>query len=125
MTTSQPKALLIEDDEECAVILRSLCAEESLLPEIAIEGSDALRRLENEEYAVIVLDLQNPRLDGIGLLDHLRGARPELLERVVLFTGFSNVAPAAAPDLRIVPKGDMSSLRYAIRRTIGADGRAN
>lgn len=124
MTTSGPKALLIEDDADSLLVLRSLCAEESLVPEIAIEGNDALRRLENEEYAVIILDLEIPGLDGINLIDHLRGARPDLLERVVLFTGLSSV-DGALPELPTVPKTDTNSLRYAIRRTIGADREAN
>ncbi|HEY0789410.1 MAG TPA: response regulator [Thermoanaerobaculia bacterium] len=124
MTTSGPKALLIEDDADSLLVLRSLCAEESLVAEVASEGNDALRRLESEDYAVIILDLQIPGLDGIGLIDHLRGARPEILERVVLFTGFAN-AGGDAPDLPTVPKADTNSLRYAIRRMIGADRQAN
>ncbi len=126
MTQSgRPKALLIEDDEDYLLILRSLCEEESLAAELAIDGNEALRRLEADDFAVIILDLQIPGLDGISLIDYLRGARPELLERVVLFTGFSNVAQAVAPDLQTVPKADMSSLRYAIRRMIASDAPSN
>ncbi len=121
-TVRRSKALLIEADEEYAAILRNLCAEESLLAETANRGEEAVRLLETEDYAVIILDLQIPGLDGIGLIDRLRGARPELLERVVLFTGFSSVAGAVAPDLPIVPKPDTNTLRYAIRRMIGGEG---
>lgn len=118
-------ALLIEDDEDYLTILRTLCDEEFLVSTCATDGNEALRLLEREDFAVIVLDLQIPGLDGISLIDHLRGARPDLLERVVLFTGFANVARAIAPDLQTVPKADVSSLRYAIRRVRGADESAN
>lgn len=118
MTSPRPKALLIGDDEDSLAILRTLCEEEALAADAAPGGGEAIRRIASEEYAVIILDLQP---DGIGLLDYLRGARPDLLQRVVLFTGFSNAASPVGSDLPPVPKADVSSLRYAIRKTIGAD----
>jgi CheY-like chemotaxis protein len=122
---ARPRALLIEDDEDYRLILRRLCDEESLELDVATEEDEALRMLEAAEYAVIVLDLQVPELDGIALIDRLRQAQPKLLERVVLFAGFSSTAHAAAPEVAAVPKADVDSLRYAIRRAIGASGETN
>ncbi len=121
----RPRALLIEDDEDYLLILRSLCEEESLAADTAIDGNDAIRQLAAGEYAVVILDLQLPGLDGISIIDYLRHAQPALLERVVIFTGFSNIAQAIAPDLPTVAKSNMSRLRSAIRRAIRADAPAD
>ena len=105
-------------------MLCDLCEEESLVPERTSEGRDAIRRLAGDDYALIVLDLQIPGLDGFSIIDFLRERRPALLERVVVFTRFEN-ARELAPEVPAVPKPNLASLRYAIRRVIGSDRVAN
>ncbi|HEU5161923.1 MAG TPA: response regulator [Thermoanaerobaculia bacterium] len=118
------RALLIEPDERYLRMLCDLCEEESLVPESASEGREAIRLLDGDDYALIVLDLQVPGLDGFSIIDFLRERKPALLERVVVFTGFENVREVA-PEVPAVPKPNLGSLRYAIRRVIGADRAAN
>lgn len=118
------RALLIETDEQYLRMLCDLCEEESLVPESASEGEDAIRLLAGDDYALIVLDLQIPGIDGFSIIDFLRERRPALLQRVVVFTGFETVRELA-PEVPAVPKPNLASLRYAIRRVIGTDGPTN
>ena len=122
-TGRRARALLIEPDERYLRMLCDLCEEESLVPESATEGGEAIRLLDGEDYALIVLDLQVPGLDGFSIIEFMREQKPALLERVVVFTGFENVRDA--PGVATVPKPNLASLRYAIRRVVGTDRAAN
>jgi len=92
--THSPARILVVDDNEA---LRENLAEALVLEgyDVAAEpdGEAALRRLEREPFAAVLLDLMMPGLDGREVLARIRqDARLERL-RVVITTGYS--APTA------------------------------
>jgi diguanylate cyclase (GGDEF)-like protein len=67
----------------------------------ATDGQEALDRFRNTAYAVVITDVNMPRLDGLGLLAALR-ERPESAPEVILLTGSRAVdARAAVQALRL------------------------
>jgi two-component system OmpR family response regulator len=74
MTPPEPlKILYIEDDE---VVARELCTafeREGWVVERAADGADGLSRAAKQPFSVIVLDRMLPRLDGMTVLERLRG----------------------------------------------------
>ncbi|MGC5027859.1 response regulator transcription factor [Tsukamurella sp. DT100] len=75
MTT---RVLLAEDDEAIASPLARALSREGYEVEVAGTGTDALRRALDEEYALLILDLGLPELDGLEVCREVRAARPEL-----------------------------------------------
>lgn len=71
------------DDEPAIRALVAKIVERAGYPvDTARDGADAIERLEATDYAVIVLDLMMPNVDGFGLIDHLRsrgGPRPAII----------------------------------------------
>lgn len=119
------KALIIEDEPDFVDILRKICEGEGLEADAATEGARALDLLRRRRYEVVIVDLQLPGLDGLSFIDYAKEIAPEIVERVILFTGFSHVARAFAPGIPTIPKSDLASLRYALRQILASAGRAN
>lgn len=71
------------DDEPAIRALVAKIVERAGYPvDTARDGADAIEKLENTRYAVIVLDLMMPNIDGFGLIRHLKergGARPAII----------------------------------------------
>ena len=67
--------LLVEDEEPLRRVLRDLLEREGFDVVEAADGVQALDEVDRSAPDVLVLDLNLPRLDGYGVLSHLR-ARP-------------------------------------------------
>jgi CheY-like chemotaxis protein len=85
---SRPRSILVVDDEpEIAEMLSEILSREGHRVALAGSGNDALKRVKDEDYDVILSDLKMPDLDGAGLYRRLRASHPHLLERMVFVTG--------------------------------------
>ena len=72
---SKKTVLLVEDEEPLRRVLRDLLEREGFTVVEASDGVQALDEIDRSAPDVLVLDLNLPRLDGYGVLSHLR-ARP-------------------------------------------------
>lgn len=79
----KPYVLLVDDNEATSALMTALLQREFAI-ETATDGVDAVERLKTRQYAAILLDLRMPRMDGFGVLDHLREHAPETLKRVLI-----------------------------------------
>lgn len=87
LDTPSPKRILVVDDE--AVVREAF--EAALLAQgyqvvLAADGREALRRLRQDHFDLIFLDILLPTLSGASLLKAVKRRDPEAL--VVLITGF-------------------------------------
>jgi DNA-binding NtrC family response regulator len=85
--------ILIVDDEE--IVRRSYLSslkDSSCNAEVAWDGKEALRALEQNPYDVILLDLRMPDLDGMTLLRMIKEKWPD--SEVVIITGYPTIESA-------------------------------
>jgi type II secretory ATPase GspE/PulE/Tfp pilus assembly ATPase PilB-like protein len=75
--------LLVEDEEPLRRVLRDLLEREGFTVVEAADGVQALDEVDRSGPDVLVLDLNLPRLDGYGVLSHLR-ARPSTAKLPVI-----------------------------------------
>jgi CheY-like chemotaxis protein len=75
--------LLVEDEEPLRRVLRDLLEREGFSVVEAADGVQALDEVDRSAPDVLVLDLNLPRLDGYGVLSHLR-ARPSTAKLPVI-----------------------------------------
>lgn len=76
------RILLVEDHAELARSLSRALHDARLAVEVAADGEDADSLLRTQEYALVILDLTLPRLDGLEVLRRLRargGKTPVLI----------------------------------------------
>jgi len=80
--------VLVVDDEPAIRALIAKIVERAGLPvDSARDGSEAIEMLESHEYAVVVLDLMMPKVDGFALIDYLRSRRRERPAVIVISAG--------------------------------------
>ncbi len=92
-----PKAtrvLLVDDEALYVESLAKVLRRRGLDPETALGGAEALARLREVEYDVIVLDLRMPGMDGIATLEAIRSRDP--VTPVLLLSGQADVARATS-----------------------------
>ena len=82
-----PKALVVEDDADTRVLLRKLLRAQGCDVDLAVDGEEAIERLEREEYSVILLDIVLPKVSGTAVMEHLEETNPLLLEKIIVVTG--------------------------------------
>jgi two-component system, OmpR family, alkaline phosphatase synthesis response regulator PhoP len=68
--------LIIEDDKEIAAIVATNIEDLGLLTEHVIQGELGLQKALENKYALIILDLMLPRLDGISVCTRIREKDP-------------------------------------------------
>jgi two-component system, sensor histidine kinase and response regulator len=73
----------VDDDPEIRAILSRVLRQESLTVDVADDGDVALDLLRNHHYAVVLLDLMMPGIDGFEVLDAIR-SDPAIEQPVVL-----------------------------------------
>lgn len=69
------RALVIEDEPDVAQDLAQALTGAGFVVDIARDGEDAWFKGSVEEYAVAILDLGLPRIDGLSVLERWRGAQ--------------------------------------------------
>jgi DNA-binding response OmpR family regulator len=77
------KVLLVEDEDALRRVLKDLLEREGFTVFEAADGVKALDEIDRAAPDIVVLDLNLPRLDGYGVLSHLR-ARPATVDLPVI-----------------------------------------
>ena len=82
--------ILLVDDEKNIRLTVSRALEPLGMPvETASDGEEALRKLEEEGFTLLLLDLKMPGMDGMAVLETARRRWPSLL--VVILTAYGNI----------------------------------
>lgn len=89
----QKASILVVDDEKiihesCGRILR----EEGYEVETALSGQEALQKMKEKHYDLVLSDIKMPGMDGVETLEKMKKEVPDIT--VVMFTGYSSVATA-------------------------------
>lgn len=78
------RALVVDDDDPIRALLANVVGRQDLTVDTARDGAEAIERIDGDGYAVIVLDLMMPRVDGYGVLRHLEEHHPEKLRCTII-----------------------------------------
>lgn len=85
---AQAQMILIVDDEaDVAEMLAEMLAATGHRIDIVASGNEALARLSERDYDVILSDLKMPDLDGPSLYRCLQHSHPHLLDRIIFVSG--------------------------------------
>lgn len=72
------RILIAEDDEALAKFVRQGLESEHYAVDVVADGEQARNQAVEQDYDVVILDLNLPRLDGVNVLRHLRLKKPSL-----------------------------------------------
>jgi CheY-like chemotaxis protein len=83
--------LLVEDSEEVSMTVREILSTAGHSVASAVNGKEALARLKEKPFDLIVSDIWMPEKDGIALLKEIRGAGNAI--PVIVISGGAPNAP--------------------------------
>jgi DNA-binding NtrC family response regulator len=86
------RVLLVDDEEEFVETLAERLEVRGFDVATALSGAEALRRIEEREIDVVILDVQMPGLDGVEALRQIKQRKP--LIEVIMLTGHGTVQTA-------------------------------
>lgn len=78
------KILIVDDEEILRMLIRDTLEDSSYILDEAENGQEALDKLLNEDYDLVLLDNMMPVLTGIEVLEKLPADRKESMEILVL-----------------------------------------
>ena len=81
---NQFKVLLVDDEEEFVKTLGERLEMRGIEPTTAFTGEAALKRIEQEQPDIMVLDIKMPGIDGMEVLRRVRKAYPRI--QVIMLT---------------------------------------
>ena len=91
-----PHLLVAEDELSVAALIEESLTDEGYRVTLTHDGAEAVEALPGAEFDLLLTDVRMPRLDGVGLVRHVRDARPGL--PVIVLSGF--MTPDAREELR-------------------------
>ncbi len=72
------KILLVDDDEFVCGMLDSVLLREGYQTSIARNGDEAVKKIKNEKFDLMITDILMPQKEGIEVIQEVRGANPQL-----------------------------------------------
>jgi CheY-like chemotaxis protein len=83
----QRKSILVVDDEPGVLaVLREVLSEDGYAVDTAADGQEALKKLQELVFDVIICDIRMPKMDGITFYRAIAQQEPDLLARWIFLT---------------------------------------
>ncbi|HEU4520382.1 MAG TPA: response regulator [Thermoanaerobaculia bacterium] len=81
---SRKRALVVDDDDPIRTMLTKIVERQDLEVDAARDGAEAIDRIDEDGYSLILLDLMMPKVDGFEVLKHLQEHHPEKLRCTIV-----------------------------------------
>lgn len=92
MKADQYRILVVDDERDICRALEFLLSREGYKVATAFNGADALRKIETEDFDLVISDLKMEGMSGLDLLEKALAIHPNLI--VVIMTAFASVESA-------------------------------
>jgi CheY-like chemotaxis protein len=86
----EPRILVADDDLSIRQLVCTIVKREGYEVDCVCDGEEAIEKLKTHEYAVILLDLMMPRLDGFGVIAYLKEHSPAHKPVVLVITAYAD-----------------------------------
>jgi two-component system NtrC family sensor kinase len=81
------RALVIEDEAALGDAVAAALADEGFRPDRAEDGAEALKKVSERHYDVIICDLKMPKVDGMSFFREVSAKTPLIARRLIFVTG--------------------------------------
>jgi DNA-binding NtrC family response regulator len=88
----QLKILLVDDEHDFVATLAERLTLRGFHVEAISSGADALQRVRENGFSILILDVKMPGIGGLQLLSQIKATHPDL--PIILLTGHGSVADA-------------------------------
>ena len=121
-TDEKPIHVIVADDEEIVLsLVRDMLEDEGHLVEVASNGPDALKLVEETPVDLIITDIRMPHMNGIELAAKAREIRPDVV--VIFITGYADLNSAKDAIKQgafeyILKPFELNEIRQAVHKAV-------
>ena len=83
------RVLVVDDEEAFRYMLNTLLTAEAYKTDLAADGTEAINKLQQTEYDIVLLDILMPRIDGMEVLKFSKDKWPDT--QVIMLTGLQEI----------------------------------
>lgn len=87
---NETRVLIADDDQSIRQLVCTIVRREGLEVDCVADGAEAIEKLMTKEYAVILLDLMMPRVDGFGVVEYLKNNPPSQKPVILVITAYAD-----------------------------------
>jgi DNA-binding response OmpR family regulator len=125
MKMSLPLALIVEDEVDLADIFSAALKAAGFATETITDGEVALSRLRTVEPQIVVLDLHLPSVNGLQILEYIRGNQGLEDTHIIIVSADAALAQNLEADLVLLKPISFGQLRDLTKRILKSLDTAN
>ena len=113
------RILVVDDDENLSLLYEQEFVDEGYEVELVSNGFDALERVKNDTYDLIILDIRMPDIDGLEVLGQIIGINNKI--PVIINTAYSNYRDnymSWAAEYYVVKSSDLTELKTKVHELL-------
>ena len=113
------KILIVDDEEGLRLLYKEELEEEGAMITLAASGAEALERLEEGTFDLILLDIKMPGMDGVEVLRRVKEKWSDI--PVILCTAYPHYKHdfgTWASDAYVVKSSDLSELKKTMKEVL-------
>lgn len=119
--SSAHKILVVDDDENIRITMKTILNEKGYTVDLAGNGKEAIRKTESNAYNVVLLDIRLPDIEGVEILKKMHDTVPRT--RKIMLTGYPTQQNAITAlnnkaDAYLVKPVDVDKLLATIQEQI-------
>jgi DNA-binding NtrC family response regulator len=121
MLDSHEKILVVDDEKHVRALFERVLVKEGYQVECAASGSEAIDKLANNSFDLVVTDLKMDGIDGLDLIKKGKRAKQNLPFILISGYGTAQTAVSAAQegaDIFLMKPIDIAELRSAVKKAL-------
>lgn len=111
--------LVVDDEENIRLLFKEELEDEGYTVEIANNGVEALEKLKNANYDIVVMDIKMPGMDGIQTLNAIKNINKD--QPVILCSAYGEFKQdfsSWVSDGYVVKSADTDELKQTIKKIL-------
>ncbi|MBT3368530.1 MAG: response regulator [Nitrospina sp.] len=120
MEKNNVRILVVDDEENILSSLKTHLELDGYFVNVASSGREALKKIENMRFHIVLTDINMPEMDGIEMLEEIKKFRGETI--VIMITAYTSMMKVSnsrlhgAADYILKPFRDLTEADEAIER---------
>jgi DNA-binding NtrC family response regulator len=86
------RVLIVDDEKNIRMTISQALADMDVETDTAINGEEALSKLKDKDFSLVLLDLRMPGMDGMEVLERLSKDRPDI--KIIIITAHGTIDSA-------------------------------
>lgn len=86
------KILIVDDEQDYCEVMEMIFSSHGYQAEVCVNGEEALKRLGEKAFDLVITDLMMPKMDGTQLLQHVKKNYPKT--EVIMMTAYGTIEKA-------------------------------